>query len=342
MNNIHIIYAGGTFGSHGTPLYPLDKTVFLPKLQEFLIDNLDVKMSIIDNPIVKDSSSLTPHDFVHFWEIIHQNIENTRQFIIITGTDTLSYLSAFLAVACNDLPVSIVVTGSMSPFFIPTKTPLEHDKDSDAWLNLSTAINFLTNQPKQGVFVSFFGKILWAINTQKMHTSDQNAFSGTQVQDTQFLTPYNTQPLSTEQLSLVCFETLYQNAKEFGQIYTLYALPNTPDTLASQIAYLKNVTPTALILIGFGAGNMAINERLQQDLQTLIDKGFLIIMSKAPPFGAISQSYKAGAWQSQIGIQSGFDMPVSEIYARALWICLNRFDDKKSAWQALYESVARP
>lgn len=79
-----------------------------------------------------------------------------------------------------------------------------------------------------------------------MHTSDQNAFSGTQVQDTQFLAPYNTQQLSTEQLSLVCFETLYQNAKEFGQIYTLYALPNTPDTLASQIAYLKMLHPLPL------------------------------------------------------------------------------------------------
>lgn len=338
-DTIQIIYAGGTFGSHGKPLFPLDKDQFLPALWQILPKT---PCQFIDNAVIKDSSSLTAGDFVHFWQlIINAYAQKHTRFIVITGTDTLSYLAAFLAVALANLPISVVITGSMLPLFEPTKTPLSVDNKSDAWNNLSTAIEFL-QQLQHGVFVSFANEIFWGINTQKMHANDKNAFCGTPITNT---TPPK---LSHNNALDIDFVQLSKNAQQFGSIHSLYALPNNPDTLARQLSYLGDSTPTALILIGFGAGNLAVNDTLINQLKQLIGQGFLVIMSKAPPFGSISQSYKAGAWQADIGIQSGQDMPISEIYARALWICLQQSDNKTQPinkaqlWQRLLGKVARP
>ena len=67
---IQLIYAGGTFGSYGRPLAPLSAEVFLPTLQQLLADpdnaaNL-LPISWLNNTLIKDSSQLTPSDFVHF------------------------------------------------------------------------------------------------------------------------------------------------------------------------------------------------------------------------------------------------------------------------------------
>ncbi|MDE0490379.1 hypothetical protein NK638_02265 [Psychrobacter sp. A3] len=71
---IQLIYAGGTFGSYGRPLAPLPAEVFLPTLQTLLAEPDHAHhlppISWLDNTLIKDSSQLTPVDFVHFYQLI--------------------------------------------------------------------------------------------------------------------------------------------------------------------------------------------------------------------------------------------------------------------------------
>lgn len=141
-DDIHLIYAGGTFGSHGTPLSPLPAHEFLPVLQNLLNSRLGSRQVILDNDCIKDSSTLTPTDFAHFYELIgtaHQ--QGTRRFILITGTDTLSFLASFLFHAFTNRDLSLVITGSMNPLLVADNPTYHIDDTSDAWHNLSDAIN---------------------------------------------------------------------------------------------------------------------------------------------------------------------------------------------------------
>ena len=176
---VYLIYAGGTFGSYGTPLSPLSADIFLPILKDTLNTHLDSTQEILDNAIIKDSSTLTPSDFVQFYELIFTAYQKgAKRFVLITGTDSLSFLAAFLANAFGGYTdLSLVVTGSMQPLLIANHPDLQLNHDSDAWQNLSLALHSAITQ--QGVMVAFYQQTFWANNTQKIHSDKPNAFVGT-------------------------------------------------------------------------------------------------------------------------------------------------------------------
>lgn len=309
FNTPHLIYAGGTFGSHGTPLSALPATVFLPALQALLKDK-EYNSTFIPNNIVKDSSELSPQDFVSLYRLIHHAyLDGARKFILITGTDTLSHLAAFLSIGFAHLPIALVITGSMHPLFDPEKQALTLNTKSDAWQNLLEAFDFFA-QNNTGAVVSFNSQLLQANSTQKIHTSDINAFVGKAVNS------------DTPQKNTPSFFGFIDNWQNYTAIHTLYCLPNQADVLAWTLERLINTTPTAVIIQGFGAGNLPYSKKIQKAIETLISQNFLLIMSSTCPFGAVSTAYQTGAWQYQLGVVSGHNLPIPTLYAYALWICI--------------------
>lgn len=316
---IHLIYAGGTFGCHGTPLSALPCNIFLPAFTK-LCQEHNYSLHIIDNSIVKDSSTLTPDDLLHFYQtIINHYKQGIDKFLLITGTDTLAYLGAFLAIGLQGLPLTLVITGSMLPLFKPTAEPLTTDTDSDAWANLSQGLSFF-HKHIYGCFISFYNEIYHAHSVQKIHKTDKNAFSGT--------------PFSQPYPQLSCPNTSQPNMT-FSQIHGFYCTPNSPDILADYLEYLSNKTPTAVIVQGFGAGNMPSSDRLIKAINELDKQGFLLIMASSAIYGQISTAYQAGAWQYSHGFVSAQHLPIPAIYAYALWLCLTLpVAERKQVWQA--------
>lgn len=307
-NAYHLIYAGGTFGSHGTPLSALPAPVFLPALQ-VLLQAYDC--TIIPNTIIKDSSELTPKDFIAFYQIIYAaHLTGIKKFILITGTDTLSYLASFLSIGLAHLPITLVVTGSMQPLFYPDRHPLTLNATSDAWQNLTKAFDFLSQEIK-GTVISFNSQILEGNSTQKIHTSNVNAIVGNLV-DYQAYSKVHCKILP---------DFLY-DWQNYTNIHTLYCLPNQVDTLSSVLEQFLHTTPTAVIIQGFGAGNLPYSHRIKNAITSLINQNFLLIMSSTCPFGAVSPTYKAGAWQYNLGVVSGRELPIPALYSYALWICI--------------------
>lgn len=321
MTKLCLIYAGGTFGCHGTPLSALPADIFLPAFTA-LCQEHHYPLTALDNPIVKDSSTLSPNDFIHFYQLIlDAHKAGADKFLLITGTDTLAYLASFLAIGLQNLPLTLVVTGSMLPLFKPTHLPLQHDQNSDAWANLSQGLAFF-DKGIYGSFVSFYGQVYHATSVQKIQKTDKNAFAGTPFDQT-YLSP-----------AISTIDTL---KTEFSQIYSFYCTPNTPDVLADYLQFLADKTPTALIVQGFGAGNMPSSPNLIQAIENLNNKGFLLIMTSGAIFGQISTAYQAGAWQYQHGFVSAEHLTIPAIYAYALWLCLSLpINERKNAWIKLF------
>lgn len=314
---IHIVYAGGTFACHGKPLSVLDKDVFLPRLAQQIGKTRPVVF--LDNPTVKDSSAFTPRDFVDFYRLIKDaHAKGARRFLFITGSDTLSFLAAFLAIGLQSLPVCVTLVASMLPLFDPDRLPLEVLKDSDAWPNLQNALAFLDNR-KNGVFVGCSGQILRGDSVQKIHTSCANAFVGQSATDD---TPARWYP----RLRL-------PDTPRFLPIYTYHCVPNDAASLSDYLLYLSTKPPSAALLLGFGAGNLPYSDAIADALNALNKAGFLLIVASSSPLGAVSDAYAAGSWLYKNGVLSGGSTPFPALYALALWLCLSATpDSRRSQW----------
>lgn len=323
--HLEIIYTGGTFGSHGTPLSPLDSLDFLPILQDKL-DNQYPNINFRYLPLneTKDSSTLTPNDFYFFYDIILKSYQSGfNKIILIVGTDTLAYLSAFLHYALRGIQISVVITGSMTPLLFADN--FDTNPDSDAWGNLTNSIDFLATRHQYGVFVSFAKQIFYGNSVQKIHSSDDNAFVGEIVNPNHFKD--NARPYATKNAILKLDDDIH------CPIHSLFVLPNDPDTSARQLQFLANLKPTAVLILGFGAGNLVNHASIRTAINKLINKGFLVIMTSQCPFGERSNTYAVGAWQGELGVLSGGNLPIPALYGQALWLCLSEpLADRKAKW----------
>lgn len=308
----HLIYAGGTFGSHGTPLTPLPADKFLPAFSS-LIHQYD--HTILPNHIIKDSSTLTPADFVHFYELIIKAYQaGARQFILITGTDSLSFLGAFLSHALASIgDISVFVMGSMHPLFVADRLPYTIDKIGDAWQNLSIC---LKNTHKKGVFV-VVGDIFLAHNTQKIHSQANDAFVA-------IATPAPTQ------ITPPPVDILHQKARR-APIKPIYLTPNSPNVLADELQHATD--SIAVIIIAFGAGNVPSSPDVIQALDRLNDLNIPVVCTSMCAFGGVNSHYGAGAWQYQHGVWSGGNLTVAGIYGKLLWLYLTD-NLTLGAWQS--------
>lgn len=330
---VQLIYAGGTFGSYGRPLAPLPAAEFLPALQALLTEqdqasNLPT-LSWLDNSLIKDSSQLTPTDFVHFYKLLLQAYaQGSRRFILITGTDTLSYLGAFLSEAFAGSDICIVVTGSMRPLLdSEVLQSYQVDQNGDAWDNLTEALR-VASAGVSGVKISFGGESWPAQTVQKIHSHDFMAFTG----HSRAAYPANSYIkifadtrrqhwLDDQNLIL---DTIDSRAEQ-ARIHALYCLPNDTTVLTKQLQVLIDTPPCGILLLGFGAGNVPYSSDLAGALQAAYSKGHMVICASQCPFGGVSDSYAAGSWQYEYHVIAGGRLTIAAIYARLLWLLL-RYD----------------
>lgn len=345
---IQLIYAGGTFGSYGRPLTPLSAEMFLPTLQKLLTEqdnavNLPT-ISWLDNALIKDSSQLTPNDFVHFYQILlNAYAQGDRRFVLITGTDTLSYLGAFLAEAFAGSDICVVVTGSMRPLLDSDVLHVYRiDAHSDAWDNLNDSLK-LAAAGESGVKINFGGESWPAQTVQKIHSHDLMAFTG----HSRAAYPANSYIkslpdtrrqhwLDDQQAVLTDIKTRAEQAR----IHALYCLPNDPEVIKNQLQALLSQPPSGIILLGFGAGNVPYSAALAEALEQAHKKGHMVICASQSPFGGVSDTYAAGSWQYDHHVIAGGRLTIPAIYARLLWLLL-RCDSPKKRRQRWSNNVSQ-
>lgn len=321
--NIHIIYCGGTFGCHGEPLAPLSDDIFLPLLKDVIAKQGSLKGDTYDlsSHNVIDSSQLNTSDLASIYQYIFSLYEQgERYFLIVHGTDTLSYTAAFLANAfANTDNLSIHITGSMQPLLHANADSIDLaavNPTSDALSNLRFA---LANINHTGVWVNFANHLLPAINTYKMHSQHNDAFTGNK--------PHRALKSMSSQRSVEELTKTLQNTN----ILSYFCLPVSIQQMESNIEHLLKQQPDALILIGYGAGNVITSTKLAELLSCAIQQGTLVITTTQVPFGGVTHDYAAGSWLADAGALSGGALSISAIYARLLWLCGNVSERAKRA-----------
>ena len=167
-SSVLLIYTGGTIGMKTDPvtgtLVPFD---FNGIYDEFpSLRRLDVDLEVLPfEPI--DSSNVAPELWVRLADIIRENYERYDGFVVLHGTDTMSYTAAALSYLIQDSPKPIVLTGSQKPMGNPF---------TDAKLNLYQSLLYALDEHSHDVSIVFGGVAIAGTRARKQRTMSFNAF----------------------------------------------------------------------------------------------------------------------------------------------------------------------
>ena len=173
--NILLIYTGGTIG--------MVKDFETNALRAFNFDNLLIRIPEIkhldchintfsfENPI--DSSNMNPTYWKQIAQIIERNYEQTDGFVVLHGSDTMSYTASALSFMLENINKPVVFTGSQLPI---------GDLRTDAKENLITAIQVASLQRNstpviKEVCLYFEYKLYRANRTSKINAEHFEAFT---------------------------------------------------------------------------------------------------------------------------------------------------------------------
>ena len=166
MKRILLIATGGTIASteDGNGLSPAltgeELAQSVPEISGLC--ELDVVQ-----PMNIDSTNMRPSDWMRIRDVIVEGYADHDGFVILHGTDTMSYTAAALSYLIQDSPKPIVLTGAQKPIWFD---------GTDSKRNLIDAFLYAC-RGCGGVQIVFNGKVILGTRARKTRTKSFNAFS---------------------------------------------------------------------------------------------------------------------------------------------------------------------
>jgi L-asparaginase len=306
--NILLIYTGGTIGmikdSETGVLRSFDFDNLLIKIPELKLLDCTIETVSFDEPI--DSSNMAPNYWVQIAEIIENNYYKCDGFVVLHGSDTMSYSASALSFMLENLSKPVIFTGSQLPI---------GDLRSDAKENLITSIQVASLQENNEPVIKEVGlyfeyKLYRGNRSTKINAEHFEAFDSLNYPDLaesgvhlKINYPYLLKPDTSK--DLIIHKDLDTN------IALVKLFPGISQGLLQYIfnsSHLKGI-----ILETFGAGNSSTEDWFISLLKVTILKGIHIINVTQCSGGSVTMGqYETSAQLKKIGIISGKDITTEE------------------------------
>src|SRR5690606_13803601 len=252
--NILLIYTGGTIGMVKDTKTGSLKAFDFSKIQERIteLEQLDCNITTVsfDKPI--DSSDMNIDRWVQIVSIIEQNYEAFDGFVVLHGSDTMSYSASALSFMLENLSKPVVFTGSQLPI---------GDLRTDAKENLITAIQIACLKEKgqaviQEVCLYFEYKLYRGNRTSKINAEHFEAFDSANypplVESGVHLKVRNDLLLPKTNKKTIFHKQLDNN------IVVLKLFPSLTQNVLNAIVSIPNLK--GIVMETYGAGNTSMEE----------------------------------------------------------------------------------
>lgn len=326
--SILIITTGGTISQTKVDgVFNIDKTKDGNCLSEQIkkkMDELNLRKIDICDIFQLDSSNITP---LYWKKIIDQLIINYDiydAFVILHGTDTLSYTCAALSYAMTNIAKPVVLTGAQIPFGVA---------GSDAESNLENAIRVATQDDikLKGVICVFGSHIITGTRVKKISEFSYDAFENFNCCD---LGRIGTK-LEFNDMEVCNHNDKYGDATKTQDLIVLpefamdkiAVLNEFPGLNKEYFKILVDYGVKGIILRSYAGGNSNVGE--DSDIFENLRQAYEYMSEKEIPLAIISQpfqgkttmnDYKPGILAKELGGIPAYDMSTEALTVKLGWL----------------------
>ncbi|QDZ20787.1 asparaginase/glutaminase [Chloropicon primus] len=296
-----------------------DLLTSVPELTNFA--HLDV--NIVFN---MDSCRLGPKQWVQLAKLLDKERNNYDAFLIVHGTDTMSFTAAALSLMLKGFKKPIVLTGSQLPLAMPRSDARQNLIDSITCATAASIKNPLSRYPVhfEEVAVCFGGKLMRGNRTRKVHSSMYSAFDSPMYPH---LAELGVEVEWNHHQLLKAQHDVYQPRFKLNtNVIRIPIVPGVDPRKAYGDLYGRGVR--GVVLEVFGVGNMPDNNAhgwlpwLKQQRK----KGLLVYLCSQCSAGNLHpELYRSGSVALNMGVESGKQM-TPECAVIKMMFCLEYSD----------------
>lgn len=315
-SKILLIQTGGTIGMVKSPnaasLYPIDFNNLLDNISELELLNCKIQIISLKTPI--DSSNIDTFHWVEMAGLIEENYKNYDGFVVLHGTDTMSYSASALSFMLENLQKPVIFTGSQLPI---------GDLRTDAKENLITSVQ-LASLKKDGIAIIkevclyFEHKLFRGNRTTKINADHFKAFASK-----------NFPPLATSGVKINLRNDLLLNPavnsdllvhKDLSTDVALLKLfPGIQQTIISSILDTENLK--GVVLETYGSGNAPTAKWFLDLIEKAILNGIHIVNVTQCSGGKVEMGhYATSAKMQSLGVISASDMTTEAAITKMMFL----------------------
>ncbi|MEF9986710.1 MAG: asparaginase [Bacteroidales bacterium] len=303
--SILLIYTGGTIGMKQDPetlaLKPFNFNQILEEVPELKKFGYNIETYSFE-PLI-DSSDVVPQFWVELVTIIKKNYKLYDGFVVLHGTDTMSFTASALSFMLTNLEKPVVLTGSQLPIGMLR---------TDGKENLISSIEIAAARDKENkpmvpeVCIYFESQLYRGNRTTKYNAENFRAFRSANypvLADVGIHIKYNT--------SLIRYpkkwgEELIISDKLDTNVAILKIFPGLTKSVIDTIIDIPGLK--AIVLETFGSGNAPTTEWFLACIKRAIDNGIVVLNISQCHAGSVDmEAYATGIALKKIGVVSGFD-----------------------------------
>ena len=332
MSKVLLISTGGTItmvrDKASGALVPADMETFKAYMPEISASDIEVEINAF-SPLI-DSSDIGPDSWGQIAQMVYEHYDEYDGFVVLHGTDTMSYSASAVSFMLENLGKPVVFTGSQLPVGVLR---------SDAKENLLTAIEIAAAKDEDGnpivpeVTIYFEDRLFRANRTTKRNAEHFSAFNS-----------YNYPALAkagvhiTYQPHLVHYSDpklpLTLHTKYDTNVAVLKLFPGIQPAVVKAILHTRGLK--GVVLETFGAGNAPSDKWLYKELKAAVERGIIIVNKTQCNTGSVEMGlYAVSLNLMKAGVLSGYDITTEALLTKMMLLMGELSDNRERICQLL-------
>lgn len=322
MNNILVLYTGGTIGmvrdEETDTFVPFDFELIANNVPE--LKRLDYQLTVHSFSPIIDSSNMTPEIWVKMARLIQENYEEYDGFVILHGSDTMAYTASALSFMLQGLQKPVILSGSQLPI---------GEIRTDARENLITALELASakknNHPLiHEVCIFFDNKLFRGNRSFKYNSAKFEAFRSPNY------------PILVESGVHLKYnqEAFLNNCGQQFRLHTqiddgVAVLKLFPGISPKTVETVLNTEARSVVMETFGTGNTTTAPWFLELLEGAITRGKNLLNISQCRVGSVELGrYETSKYLKEIGVLNGFDMTFEAAITK-LMVLQGEYQDQK-------------